>query len=314
MTNKKPLVSVIVPAYNHEKFVSECIESILNQTYENIELIILNDGSKDDTAKLIRNYEIKCKKRFNRFVFIDKENEGICKTLNTGIKESKGEYICLLASDDIMDKNALSQLIEYFNKNKEVERVISNFYIYYYDLCKKEINYEKMPKWVDYMNIDTNKLLKENIMQNNITAFGMYKRIVFDKIGFFDENLLFEDWDINLRVINNNIKLGYLSAPLFYYRKHLTNTSTSYENYKFMLKGYIQIIDKIDKDKQINLKNKKFIIKRARSNKYISIAMFLKENKDSNYKMYIRKSIMEFPFNLSVYKALIIIIIKNFIC
>lgn len=311
MSNHKPLVSVIVPAYNHEKFVGECIESIIKQTYENIELIIVNDGSKDNTSQVVKKYENKCKERFNRFIFIDKKNEGICKTLNRGIKESSGEYLCFLASDDLMLDGCINDLVNYFSNNKDVERIISNFYIYYYNMDKKELCYKEEPKWVSYMNLDRKKFYIENLFQNQITVFGMYRKCVIDKVGLFDESLLIEDWDMNLRLINKNVKLGYISQPLYYYRIHGNNTSNNISNYKFMLEGCLQIINKVEKDSSIIFKDKKKLINKAKSNRYIGTAIILKNAKSDKYKIYVRKAIKQYPFNIKIYKFLIKNLVKD---
>lgn len=301
MNEDKPLVSIIVPSYNHEEFVGECIESIIKQDYKNIELIILNDGSKDNTANIIRSYESACKERFNRFIFIDKENEGICKTLNRGIKESTGEYYCFMASDDFMLENCISEQINYFNDKKSVERVFCNFYRYLYDINKKELNYKKDPKWTKYMNSKREKFYIENLLGNQLAVFGMYKKSVIDKVGLFDEKLLFEDWDISLRILNSNIKLGYISKPIYCYRRHSSNISGN-GNYKFILEGSLQVINKIEKDNTIELKNKAKIIRRAKSNKYISFAYILKESNNEEYKIYLKKAIELDPFNIHILK------------
>lgn len=301
MKECKPLVSIIVPSYNHEEFVGECIESIINQDYKDIELIILNDGSKDNTANIIRSYESACKERFNRFIFIDKKNEGICKTLNRGIKESTGEYYCFMASDDFMLETCISQQINYFKNNESVERVFCNFYRYFYDINKKEINYKEDPKWTKYMNSQRERFYKENLLGNQLAVFGMYKKSVIDKVGIFDENLLFEDWDISLRILNSNIKLGYISKPLYSYRRHSNNISGN-GNYKFILDGSLQIINKIEKDKTINFKNKEKIINRAKSNKYISFAYILKQSNNEEYKTYLKKATELDPFNIEILK------------
>ncbi|MBW9151359.1 glycosyltransferase [Clostridium estertheticum] len=310
MSLQNPLVSIVVPAYNHEKYVGECIESIINQTYQNIELIIINDGSKDKTADIIRTYETKCIERFKRFIFINKNNEGICKTLNKGIRESKGEYFCFIASDDCMTNNCINQIVEFFSENKEVERVISNFYMYYFSENKKLLYYKNAPKWITYMNINNNKFLKQNIIQNQLTVFGMYRRTVIDKVGLFDENILFEDWDMNLRIISNNVKIGYVKEPLFYYRQHSNNTCNA-NNFKFMLDGCLQIIEKVDKDNTIVFRDKAKIIKKSRSCRYIDVARALKQNNNIEFKRYVKIAMCECPSNITIYKFLIDSFIKD---
>ena len=107
---KNALISVVISAYNHEQYIEECIDSIINQTYENIELIILNDGSNDKTAEIINSKSDHCKIRFKRFLFIDKENEGLPKTLNRGCYKSKGTFLAFIGSDDSYESNAIETL------------------------------------------------------------------------------------------------------------------------------------------------------------------------------------------------------------
>ena len=97
-----PLVSVCVPAYNHEKYIAECIQSIIEQDYKNIELIIINDGSKDKTDEVIKSYEQKCQERFVRFEYRNRGNRGLSETLNEMVDWSHGKYFSAIASDDIL--------------------------------------------------------------------------------------------------------------------------------------------------------------------------------------------------------------------
>src|ERR1017187_10376932 len=96
-----PLVTVVIPAYNHERYVVESIRSIINQTYRNIELIIINDGSKDDTHGKILTLIEECKQRFARFEYVSRNNVGLTSTLNQALSMARGSYFSALASDDI---------------------------------------------------------------------------------------------------------------------------------------------------------------------------------------------------------------------
>ena len=95
-----PLVTAVIPVYNHEKYVVESIRSILNQTYQNIELIVLNDGSKDRSHQMILPLVEECRRRFVRFEYINRENIGLSATLNQALAWARGEYFSALASDD----------------------------------------------------------------------------------------------------------------------------------------------------------------------------------------------------------------------
>ena len=108
MQNSK--VSIIVPAYNAEKNIEQCINSIENQTYKDIEIIIINDGSKDNTQKISENL----KKIYKNIIVVNQENKGVSQSRNTGIDKATGEYIMFVDSDDFIEKN----MIETILKNK----------------------------------------------------------------------------------------------------------------------------------------------------------------------------------------------------
>ncbi|WP_297423397.1 glycosyltransferase family A protein [Clostridium sp.] len=298
MNLKNPLVSIIVPAYNHENYIGECIESIMNQTYENIELIIINDGSKDKTANIIRNYESKCKERFKRYIFIDKENEGICKTLNRGIKESSGQYLCFLASDDMILSNKIEKQLEYFKTNKDVKELICNGYIYYGNEKESEIFYPNQPEWI---NLSHKKIFKMMLCGNIFNPFAMYNREIFNEIGFFNEEINFEDWDMHLR-ISYNYKIGYIDEPLFLYRRHENNiTSRNINSIYYMYEGTIQTLNSITNRYKIDF----FTKRKAYSYIYAANAETFKKLDDKMYLLCLKKSFMYLPFNGKLCKYLL---------
>ncbi len=124
--SNNPLVSVVIPAYNHENYIQETIKSIINQTYKNIELVIVDDGSKDSTWQKILDMKEDCEKRFSNVCFETKENEGTCKTLNHLLELAKGDYIYLIASDDVSYPEAIESELEILNNNKDYDLCVGN--------------------------------------------------------------------------------------------------------------------------------------------------------------------------------------------
>ena len=118
--NNQPLVSVVIPCYNHEQFVQDCIQSVIDQTYENIELIIIDDGSKDNSIQKIQEKITVCEKRFVNFKFIYRKNKGLCATLNEAILLCSGKYLSLIASDDQMLPEKTSIQVEYMNSDSNI--------------------------------------------------------------------------------------------------------------------------------------------------------------------------------------------------
>ena len=119
----RPLVSVIVPEYNQEKYIEECLNSVVNQTYENLQIIVFNDGSKDQTGLKIEQF---LKTQNRKIEYISKENEGLCKTLNRGLRMTKGEYVAIIASDDMWLANKIEEQVRFLEENKNIGLVCSD--------------------------------------------------------------------------------------------------------------------------------------------------------------------------------------------
>ncbi len=236
------LISVLIPAYNHEKYVEETIKSIISQSYKNIELIIVDDGSQDNTFNKIMELEKQCKERFANVIFTRKENEGIIKTLNFALEKATGEYIYLIASDDIAEKNAIETLYNFLSNNQEYALVVGDNYIIdelgqkcYWDLCRNNIydlEKAKYKTFGDYL-----KKARKDINFNSI-QFGNYRSLVkgnyipngylirksiIDQIGGYSEKAPLEDYYLMLQ-ISKIAKLRYIDIPLFNYRWHSNNT------------------------------------------------------------------------------------------
>ncbi len=107
-------ISIIVPIYNTQQYLQTCLESILNQTYKEFELILINDGSSDDSSKIAKHYQ---EKYSHQIVYYEKENEGVATTRNFGMQKATGDYILFVDSDDFIDKKLLEQLLPYLEED-----------------------------------------------------------------------------------------------------------------------------------------------------------------------------------------------------
>ncbi len=110
----QPLISVVIPAYNHEKFVGAAIESVLDQSYQNFELIVIDDGSTDLTAKVVQSY------KDSRINYLYQDNQDAYNTINRGMRLAKGDFIAILNSDDIYAPNRLARLLEVHKETQAV--------------------------------------------------------------------------------------------------------------------------------------------------------------------------------------------------
>lgn len=236
-----PLVSVIIPAYNHELYIEEALQSVVNQTYPNIELIVINDGSTDGTAGIIEKF-IQVNNERN-IQYVNKENEGVCKTLNKGLNMSTGDYVAFLASDDLWLPDRVSIQLEFMEQNQNIGMLFS-------DAWFLRFNSQTDIKWSDYkqginnyfkngiQNTDMYMLLLTRAIIPALTV--LIKKQVLDKVGFFDENLVYEDDDMWLRIARE-YPIAYIDMPLALYRLHDSNISN---NTRFMIKGMVQTLKK----------------------------------------------------------------------
>ena len=200
-----PRVSVIIPAYNAADYISAAIESVLTQTYEKFELLIINDGSTDDTEKVALSY------KDTRIKYSQQENQGLAATHNRGIKQSGGEFIIKLDADDMMTPDFISRHIQEFEKHPEADLVYCNDRLI--DNKGKPINVMEYPEYTD------RKLLIRDLFRSGYTIVPFrtcIRRSVFDKIGFFDESLpLGEDYDMMRRFVKHGLKIHHLKGALY---------------------------------------------------------------------------------------------------
>lgn len=245
MENKNylPLVSVCIPAYNHEKYIAETIESVINQDYMNLELIIINDGSKDKTDEVIKKYEQKCQKRFVRFEYRNRENKGLSATLNEMVQWSKGKYFTACASDDMFLSTKVSLLVNSLEKLSEDYAVAFGNAIFIDD-NSNEIYIDVNTGGLSRQEEGTKFFLDFQVLQRNCDLkigknFGSYETLLIgnylpamsfliklDKIkevGAWTSGNTIEDWEMWLK-LSKNYKFAYIDEPVALYRWHENNT------------------------------------------------------------------------------------------
>ena len=204
-TNKNPKISVIIPVYNGERYIKEAIDSVLNQTYENYEIIVINDGSTDNTIKILKNY-------VNKIRWKNQENKGVVSAKNSGIKIAKGEYFAYLDADDVFLPDKLELQIKKLNENPKLGLVFCEYY--YMDKNGKIIKLIKPTKKI--------KLIQDNFIP---TSGVICKKSCLEKIGIFEYDVGSDyDWDLWLR-ISEQFPISYVNKPLLKYRIHSSNIS-----------------------------------------------------------------------------------------
>ena len=212
-----PLISVVIPAYNAEQFLDETLESVLSQTYENWECIIVNDGSTDNTESIAKKW---CEKDA-RFRYFYKENSGASDTRNLGIKKARGEYIAFLDADDILTSDSLEVRI-----NVLIEQNV--------DLVATKLQHftDKLPK-VSKNNARQDVLYyaKEGLTQlmafNKVThSTVLCKKSVMDEVGGFTWHKKAEDLHCWLKVLFAGYKIYRLGEYYAYRRMHNNSWSS----------------------------------------------------------------------------------------
>ncbi|MGA7723576.1 MAG: glycosyltransferase [Ignavibacteriaceae bacterium] len=193
MTNShNPLFSVIVPAYNQSEYLRQALDSISAQTYSNWEAIIVNDGSTDETPKVMNEYA----QKDSRFKCIHKKNGGTASALNCGIKEAKGDWINWLSSDDLFEKNKLEVHYNAIIKNPDIEFFFTNWYLLF------ENSGNKNAPQTGLEQISSEYFVSRFFVSNYINGITVaIKRNVFNKTGCFDEKYQQgQDYDMWLRI------------------------------------------------------------------------------------------------------------------
>ena len=211
MCKTLPNVSVVLTCYNGVRWISRAIESILAQTYRDFELVMIDDGSTDNSKEIASSYLFD-----ERVRYIYQENKGFSAALNRGIKESSGNIIGFICQDDLWVPSKLELQVKYLHEHKDVDLVHSN----YYSIDSKgrliEVRYVKIPCFSS-----KEKVVKQ-LFLNNFIGFEtvLVKRKCLDKVGFFDECMVgFSDHDMWMRVAGD-FNIGYLDLPLVKKRQH----------------------------------------------------------------------------------------------
>lgn len=228
------LFSIIIPAYNAEKYISNCLHSILNQYTDDYEILVIDDGSKDKTKEIVYNIIDEYNNSCIRYIY--KENGGVSSARNVGLKAAKGKYIIFLDADDTLTENALKKYNESINKSDVDLYMFSFFYKNNEDIRKSEL-----------CNVD-DFLIKSDNSINNIGSLvektceliiwypwgKIYKKDILDKNNlYFDENLICsEDFVFFYTYLMVSHSIQYYNLPIVNYTRDVKCSLTSVKDFK----------------------------------------------------------------------------------
>jgi glycosyltransferase involved in cell wall biosynthesis len=265
-----PLVSIIIPVYNVEQYLEECLDSILNQTYKNYEIIAINDGSTDNSAKILEKY----KQKYEEIIVYHQENAGISVARNKGLKLAKGKYIYFLDSDDYIVSETIENLVKKMEKyNLDLIRFAAEPFM-------DEIKYEKFDKSLyDYSKFfDSGRIYEKNeFLKANIKGFSpivylyiVKKELLINNNIYFKPGIIHEDELFSTLVYLHTNRAMY-DGNFYHKRRYradsVMTSQIKVEKAKRSFDSYLTVIEEISKLLRIYKENaeRKFIKSRLYS-------------------------------------------------
>lgn len=258
-------VSVIIPFYNDENYLEESIKSIVSQTLEDIELILIDDGSYDNSTSIAKKYE----KQYSNIIYIRQDNKGQGIARNKGLEVARGKYIYFLDSDDYLDKNALELCYEVAIKNK-ADLLTFNSRMDKIDKSKFIIDYSER-NFLEYSvyGLDYFKISLQNNKLFIPVWLYFYSTDFLRKISIKFEPIIFEDKVFTIQICMENPKIIYLNEAIHCRRIRESSTMTTNKTIKHLEGSYINIIKSIEIYNELNKNDKemkKMILQLIRRN------------------------------------------------
>ncbi len=226
------LISIIIPVYNVEKYLKECLDSVINQSYTNIEILLIDDGSTDSSSKICKEY---CKID-NRIKYYKKKNGGLSSARNYGIKKSTGKYLSFIDSDDIISNNMIQILYNELKKNN-CDISVCKYKIFSDSFIYKESNYNK--EIIEQENIIINLMIDDKITSHSCNK--LYDKNLFNNNQYV-VGKKYEDIGTTYKLLLSSKRVVYIDKELYGYR-YRNNSITNHLS-KNTLLDYIEMINK----------------------------------------------------------------------
>jgi glycosyltransferase involved in cell wall biosynthesis len=220
-------ISIVIPTYNHERYIRDSIDSALNQTHKDVEVIVVDDGGTDGTGEIVKSYG-------DKVTYIHQQNRGVTHAMNTGAKRTKGEFILFLSSDDILMPDIIEKQLEVLRNRPDVDFVYTDYYFMNED--NKILETIRCPFFEDYGKRIAWMFRYCYFMHDTV----LFRRRLLEKVGFWDEDMPYAGeywmWFKCLKVSN----VAHISTPLVKYRIHGTQLTTHTKQIKKFRKETIR--------------------------------------------------------------------------
>lgn len=297
-------ISIIVPVYNVENYIEECLNSLIGQTYKNIEIILINDGSTDSSGEICLKYA----KEDQRIEYISSKNSGVSQARNTGIDQANGDYIMFVDPDDFIEHDTCEKIIEhikeadilifnynlYKNKRKMINKDVSLDFIcsdQIKELCYTILNPTfipyKTPRNVFYgMSIICNKIFKKELILNNNIRFNQKYKIAY-----------FEDGMFCLKAFNKALTICFYNKPFYNYRQITTSATRNYN--PDILKINDNIFREIKQFDDNSLKFKQAYYGRVIRNFRVSLETYFYNKKNIDGKRELKKMLKNSEYKIA---------------
>jgi len=271
MTN--PLVSIIIPTYNRAEFLNKKIQNILNQTYKNIEIIIVNDCSTDNTIEVVKSY---IEKGHNIRLFSNEINKKLPASINVGLRYAIGKYIAWTPDDDVHNEDAIETMVKYLENNKNTDIVFTDYLLI-----------DETDKILDYVRLGNYGDLAKN---NCVGLCFLFRKEVAEKINGYDESLfLVEDYDFWLRA-SKYFKFSHIKGYYFLQRGHNQSLTAVYND---KINNYLHYIA-IEK----NIKNLSWISGERKIRMFYTLFKFRFKRKEFLFAI---KHLISLKINILIY-------------
>ena len=236
MEDGREMVSVIMPAYNSEKYVSEAIESVCNQSYQNWELLIVNDGSTDHTPQIIDKYS----EKDPRIKVFHRKNEGVSMARNVGLNQSRGNYVTFIDSDDVYHAERLERMVEVFEQYTDCDIVFSRHEEFIGELNRDEtICSGSLVKSDDNILIKVLSDSRNQFMCNMMLKTEIAKKEKFAQIRFAEDFCYIRDCAWHCK------QMAVLDEVLYFYRRDNENAMTSHFFSEKYILDYMKLVENI---------------------------------------------------------------------